>query len=39
VDATLGKHRKTRLLALVSGRILRSGGTEGRCDAAAGELF
>jgi hypothetical protein len=32
----LGKHRKIRLLALASGRILRSGGTEGRGDAAAG---
>ena len=34
-----GKHRKIRLLGLTSGRILRSGGTEGRSDAAAGELF
>jgi transposase InsO family protein len=35
----LRKHRKIRLLGLTSGRILRSGGTEGRSDAAAGELF
>ena len=31
----LGKHRKIRLLALTLGRIGRSGGTEGRGDAAA----
>ena len=28
-----------QLLALASDRICRSGGTEGRIDAAAGELF
>jgi hypothetical protein len=36
---TLGKHRKIRQLALASDRIRGSGGTEGRGDAAAGELF
>jgi hypothetical protein len=36
----LRKHRKmARRRALASGRIWRSGGTEGRGDAAAGQLF
>src|SRR4051812_41815447 len=38
-ETLLRKHRKIRLLALASGRILGSGGTEGRGDAAARKLF
>ena len=34
----LGEHGKIRLLALASGKILRSGGTRGNFDAAAAQL-